>query len=205
MIGIVIVTHGDLGAELLRTAQEIVGKLPHVEAVSIHAAEQIEKARKKIETVLQRVSDGSGVLILTDLFGGTPSNLVLSYLEEGKLEVVTGVNLPMLMKLPALREERDLRALADKLARYGQRSPQLIKPNPTNGETNFDLNFENRGQYSIKIVNEKGNEIQQIKNDTFDIGKHEISWDASQLPAGVYFIVVKGRNFSETYKFIKQP
>lgn len=122
MIGILIVTHGDLGTELLRTAQEIVGKLPRTEAVSIHAAEQIEKARKKIEAVLHRVNDGGGVLILTDLFGGTPSNLVLSYLEEGKLEVVTGVNLPMLMKLPALREERDLRALADKLARYGQRN-----------------------------------------------------------------------------------
>jgi PTS system mannose-specific IIA component len=122
MVGILIVTHGELANELLRTAQEIVGKLPRVEAVSIHAAEQIEKARKKIEALLQRVNDGSGVLIFTDLFGGTPSNLVLSYLEAGKVEVVTGVNLPMLMKLPSLREERDLRALADKLARYGQRN-----------------------------------------------------------------------------------
>jgi PTS system mannose-specific IIA component len=122
MIGIVIVTHGDLGAELLRTAQEIVGKLPHVESVSIQASEQIEKARKKIEAVLHRVNEGGGVLILTDLFGGTPSNLVLSYLEEGKREVVTGVNLPMLMKLPALRDERNIRALADKLAKYGQRN-----------------------------------------------------------------------------------
>jgi mannose PTS system EIIA component len=122
MIGIVIVTHGELGTELLRTAQEIVGKFPGVEAVSIQAPEQIEKARKKIEAALHRVNDGSGVLILTDLFGGTPSNLVLSYLEAGRLEVVTGVNLPMLMKLPSLREERDLRALADNLAKYGQRN-----------------------------------------------------------------------------------
>ena len=122
MIGIVVVTHGELGTELLRTAQEIVGKFPGVEAVSIQASEQIEKARKKIEAALQRVNDGSGVLILTDLFGGTPSNLVLSYLEAGRLEVVTGVNLPMLMKLPSLREERDLRALADNLAKYGQRN-----------------------------------------------------------------------------------
>src|SRR5512135_2435982 len=122
MIGIVIVTHGDLGTELLRTAQEIVGKSPGVEAVSVHASEQIDKARKKIEAALQRVNDGSGVLILTDLFGGTPSNLVLSYLEAGRLEVVTGVNLPMLMKLSSLREERDLRALAEKLAKYGQRN-----------------------------------------------------------------------------------
>ncbi len=122
MIGIVIVTHGDLGTELLRTAQEIVGKCAGVESVSIDASEQIDKARKKIEAALQRVNDGSGVLILTDLFGGTPSNLVLSYLEVGRLEVVTGVNLPMLMKLPSLREERDLRALADHVAKYGQRN-----------------------------------------------------------------------------------
>jgi len=93
-----------------------------VEAVSVQASEQINKARKKIEASLQRVNDGSGVLILTDLFGGTPSNLVLSYLEAGRLEVVTGVNLPMLMKLPSLREERDLRTLADSLAKYGQRN-----------------------------------------------------------------------------------
>ena len=122
MVGIVIVTHGDLGTELLRTGEEIVGNLPRIETISIHASEQIEKARKKIETVLQRVDDGNGVLILTDLFGGTPSNLVLSYLEAGRLEVVTGVNLPMLMKLPSVREECDLRALADKLAKYGQRN-----------------------------------------------------------------------------------
>jgi PTS system mannose-specific IIA component len=122
MIGIVIVTHGELGTELLRTAQEIVGKFPSMEAVSVQASEPIDKARKKIEASLQRVSDGSGVLILTDLFGGTPSNLVLSYLDAGRLEVVTGVNLPMLMKLPSLREERDLRTLADSLAKYGQRN-----------------------------------------------------------------------------------
>jgi PTS system mannose-specific IIA component len=122
MIGIIIVTHGDLGKELLRTAEGIVGKLPRVEAVSIHGGEQIEQARKKLEAVLERVGGGNGVVILTDLFGGTPSNLVLSYLEAGRREVVTGVNLPMLMKLPSVREERDLRILAEKLARYGQRN-----------------------------------------------------------------------------------
>jgi len=122
MVGIVIVTHGDLGTEFLRTAEEIVGKLPHVEAVSIQAVEKVERARKKIEAAVQRVDNGSGILILTDLFGGTPSNLVLSYLETGRVEVVTGVNLPMLMKLPALREEPNLRALAEKLAKYGQRN-----------------------------------------------------------------------------------
>lgn len=122
MIGIVIITHADLGMELLRTAQEIVGPLPRVEAVSIQASEEIEKARKRIEAALGRVNDGDGVLVLTDLFGGTPSNLVLSFLGSNRLEVVTGVNLPMLMKLPALREERDLKVLADRVAKYGQRN-----------------------------------------------------------------------------------
>ena len=122
MIGVLIVTHGALGAELLRTAQEIVGKFPRVEAVSIEAANQTELARKTIEAAFERIDEGHGLLILTDLFGGTPSNLVLSYLEAGRVEVVTGVNLPMLMKLPSLREERDLRALADNLAKYGQRN-----------------------------------------------------------------------------------
>jgi len=118
----VIVTHADLGMQLLSTAQEIVGPLLRVEAVSIQASEEIDKARKKIEGVLARVDDGSGVLVLTDLFGGTPSNLVLSYLETSRLEVVTGVNLPMLMKLPSLRDEQDLKAMAEKLAKYGQRN-----------------------------------------------------------------------------------
>jgi mannose PTS system EIIA component len=122
MIGVLIVTHGELGAELLRTAQEIVGKVPRVEAVSIEAANQTEAARKTIEAAFERINEGQGLLILTDLFGGTPSNLVLSYLEAGRVEVVTGVNLPMLMKLPSLREERDLRTLADNLAKYGQRN-----------------------------------------------------------------------------------
>lgn len=122
MIGIVIVTHADLGTELLRTAQEIVGKLPRVEAVSIHAAEQIEQVRKKIETVIERVNDGSGVLILTDLFGGTPSNLVLSYLEAGRLEVVTGVNLPMLIKLASWGEGKTLAEVATTMKEYGRRN-----------------------------------------------------------------------------------
>ena len=121
MIGIVIVTHADLGMQLLRTAQEIVGPLSRVEAVSIQASEEIDKARKKIEAVLARVNDGSGVLVLTDLFGGTPSNLVLSYLEANRLEVVTGVNLPMLMKLSQLREEKDLVEVALTLKQYGQK------------------------------------------------------------------------------------
>ena len=122
MVGVVIVTHGQVGLEMLRTAQEIVGRIERAEAVTIEAAEKIERARTKIEAAIKRVSTGAGVLILTDLFGGTPSNLGLSFLDKGALEVVTGVNLPMLIKLPSLREGTALRELAERLSKYGQKN-----------------------------------------------------------------------------------
>ncbi len=122
MVGVIIVTHGQVGLEMLRTAQEIVGRIERAEAVTIEAAEKIERARTKIEAAIKRVSTGAGVLILTDMFGGTPSNLGLSFLDKGALEVVTGVNLPMLIKLPSLREGTSLRELADRLSKYGQKN-----------------------------------------------------------------------------------
>jgi len=122
MVGVIIVTHGQVGVEMLRTAQEIVGRIERAEAVTIEAAEKIERARTKIEAAIKRVSTGAGVLILTDMFGGTPSNLGLSFLDKGALEVVTGVNLPMLIKLPSLREGTSLRELADRLSKYGQKN-----------------------------------------------------------------------------------
>ncbi|MEK7338834.1 MAG: PTS fructose transporter subunit IIA [candidate division NC10 bacterium] len=122
MVGVIIVTHGQVGLEMLRTAQEIGGRIERAEAVTIEAAEKIERARTKIEAAIKRVSTGAGVLILTDMFGGTPSNLGLSFLDKGALEVVTGVNLPMLIKLPSLREGTSLRELADRLSKYGQKN-----------------------------------------------------------------------------------
>ena len=122
MVGVIIVTHGQVGLEMLRTAQEIVGRIERAEAVTIEAAEKIERARTRIEAAIKRVSTGAGVLILTDMFGGTPSNLGLSFLDKGALEVVTGVNLPMLIKLPSLREGTSLRELADRLSKYGQKN-----------------------------------------------------------------------------------
>ena len=122
MVGVVIVTHGQVGLEMLRTAQEIVGRIERAEAVTIEAAEKIERARTKIEAAIKHVSTGAGVLILTDMFGGTPSNLGLSFLDRGALEVVTGVNLPMLIKLPSLREGTSLREFADRLSKYGQKN-----------------------------------------------------------------------------------
>jgi len=122
LIGVVIVTHRNLGEELLHTAEEIVGELPGVEVVSIQASEKIDRARGKIEAAIRAVNKGSGVLIFTDMFGGTPSNLGLSFLEKDSLEVITGINLPMLIKLPSLRQEGSLKEVAQRLCRYGQKN-----------------------------------------------------------------------------------
>lgn len=122
MIGVVIITHCHLGAELLHTAEEIVGKIPAIEVISIQAREKIDKARGKIESAIKTVENGSGVLIFTDMFGGTPSNLALSFLKKDSLEVITGINLPMLIKLTSLRHEGPLREVAEHLCRYGQKN-----------------------------------------------------------------------------------
>ena len=105
MVGIVIVTHLKLGEELLGVAELIVGKLKQFQAVSIDPTEGVEEITEKISTAIRSVDKGKGVLILTDMFGGTPSNISLSFLEEWKIEVITGVNLPMLLSSPHTREK----------------------------------------------------------------------------------------------------
>ena len=102
MIGIVVVTHGRVAEELVQAARAIVGEIPAIAAVSIGWSDDVEGARAKIEQALQEVG-GEGALILTDMFGGTPTNVSLPFLSPG-LEIVTGVNLPMLLKLCHLRE-----------------------------------------------------------------------------------------------------
>ena len=112
MIGVVVVTHGQLATELLNAAETIVGDLPRFAAVSIGWHEDTEDARAEIQQAIARVEEGAGVLILTDLFGGTASNLAMSFLSQEKVEVITGVNLPMLIKLANLPEQSDLLASA---------------------------------------------------------------------------------------------
>lgn len=104
MIGIVIVTHGLLGQEILKTADFIVGSLDACASVSIDGVKGPDSLRASIEQAIASVDRGKGILILTDMFGGTPSNLSLSFLDEGKIEVLTGVNLPMLLKADQLRK-----------------------------------------------------------------------------------------------------
>ena len=102
MIGIVVVTHGQLAAELVNAARQIVGEIPRIAAVSIGWADDMSVAREAIERALGEVGE-AGALVLTDMFGGTPTNVTLPFLSE-RVEIVTGVNLPMLIKLTGLRE-----------------------------------------------------------------------------------------------------
>ena len=128
MIGIVVVTHGQLARELVAAAEMIIGEIPNVTAVSIGWQESPEDAEREIAIAVTRVESGKGTVVLTDMFGGTPSNLSLTFLETGKVEVVTGVNLPMLIRLTSLRAEEEgenLREVAAEAAREGKDSIYL--------------------------------------------------------------------------------
>ena len=128
MIGIVVVTHGQLARELVAAAEMIVGEIPNVTAVSIGWHESPDDAQREIADAIGRAESGKGTVVLTDMFGGTPSNLSMTFLEKGRLEVVTGVNLPMLIRLASLREEEegdDLLELATEAAREGKDSIYL--------------------------------------------------------------------------------
>jgi len=120
MIGVVVVTHGQLATELVNAAETIVGELPQFAAVSIGWHEDTEDARGEIEQAIARVENGAGVLILTDMFGGTPSNLAMTFLAQGRVEVITGVNLPMLIKLVNLPKQSDLLVVAREMREHGR-------------------------------------------------------------------------------------
>ena len=121
MIGVVVVTHGQLAAELVNAAEAIVGDLPRFAAVSIGWHDDTDDAREEIRQAIARLQGESGVLVLTDMFGGTPTNLGLSFVEPDRVEVVTGVNLPMLIKLASLRPAQpELLAVARELRETGR-------------------------------------------------------------------------------------
>jgi PTS system mannose-specific IIA component len=121
MIGVVIAAHGRLSEELLRTAEAVVGRLDQVRTVNVVATDP--EVRHKVEEAIRAVDGGEGVVLLTDLLGGSPTQLCLSFLNERKVEVVTGVNLPMVLKLVSLRSSGKLIAqLARDLAEAGRNS-----------------------------------------------------------------------------------
>ena len=123
MIGALIVTHGKLAYELLSAAQQIESDVSAIEAVPLEWNESVEAAREKIERALSRIGADRPVIIFTDMFGGTPSNISLSFLEKGRVEIVTGVNLPMIVKFATLqREAKDLADLAHIISEKGSKA-----------------------------------------------------------------------------------
>ncbi|HFB55394.1 MAG TPA: PTS fructose transporter subunit IIA [Hellea balneolensis] len=120
MIGLVIVTHGALAQELRCAAEHVVGPMAHMQTVCIAADENLEHASDAIRGAIETVDMGRGVLVLTDMFGGTPSNLSISFLKENHVEVVAGANLPMLIKLSEARETQNLNDAARTAVQAGR-------------------------------------------------------------------------------------
>ena len=110
MIGMILVTHGRLAEEFVHAMEHVVGEQPDVATICIGPSDDMEARRREIANAIKRVDTGSGSVILTDLFGGTPSNLAISLMKAGKTEVIAGINLPMLIRLAGARKEMDLGA-----------------------------------------------------------------------------------------------
>jgi PTS system mannose-specific IIA component len=125
LVGGVVVTHGNLAAELVSAAETIVGDIRHITAVSIGWHDEVDTAREEIGRAIKRVDAGAGVLVLTDMFGGTPTNLACTFLGEAPIEVVTGVNLPMIIKLAEQQSDEPLVLVAKRVRDQGQKNIYL--------------------------------------------------------------------------------
>jgi len=122
MIGVVVVTHCRLAEELISAAELIVGRLKGFKGISIDPQSDPDEIRDRIAEAIRKVDTGSGVLILTDMFGGTPSTISFSFLQDNRIEVVTGVNLPMLLKLSTYDRDMTLSELAEFITSYGKKN-----------------------------------------------------------------------------------
>jgi PTS system mannose-specific IIA component len=122
MIGALVVTHGHLGRELVAAAEMIVGEISYIQAVSVGWHDDVNDARKDIEKRISEVENGQGVILLTDMFGGTPSNIAFSFHEPGKVDVVTGVNLPMIIKIAGQKDGDTLDSLTRIIRDQGRSS-----------------------------------------------------------------------------------
>lgn len=133
MVGLLIITHSHLAKELLEAARFIIGSVEAAECISIETAKDNKKLRNIIKSKIKSLDQGKGVLILVDMFGGTPSNLALSFLQKDSAEVVTGVNLPMVLAIAHNRKGKSLAQVADIAKSAGKRSislaSELLKPN----------------------------------------------------------------------------
>ncbi len=120
MIGLVVITHASLGREFISAAQLILGTLEQAVWLSVDSQSDPDTLRKQLKKAVQETDSGQGVLILTDMFGGTPNNISLTFLEENRVEVVTGVNLPMVIKAATTRQDKSLAELASLVCREGR-------------------------------------------------------------------------------------
>lgn len=125
MIGLVIATHANLGSEILLATEMIIGTLSQAQAVGIRKEDSVEEIRAAVAGAIDAVSANDGVIVMTDMFGGTPSNISLAFLEPGRVEVLTGVNLPMVLKFFNSQEGLSLAELALLLQSYGQQGITL--------------------------------------------------------------------------------
>lgn len=125
MIGGIIVSHGKLAEELLNSLTIILGEVVNMEAISIGWYDDVEDSKRKINLSLKRVNQKNGILIFTDMFGGTPSNLSFSFLKDDRIEIITGVNLPMLIKFVSLQRSNKLKEVAKKVVEQGKKNIHL--------------------------------------------------------------------------------
>lgn len=121
MIGMVLVTHGRLADEFIAATEHVVGPQQNVRAISIGPDDDMERRRNDIMDAVGEVDEGNGVIVVTDMFGGTPSNLAISIMDQGNLEVIAGMNLPMLIKLATVREKGSLKETAEIAQDYGRK------------------------------------------------------------------------------------
>ena len=133
MIGIIIVTHGNLALELKSAMEHILGVQKNIEIICISSDDDLDERKNDIEGSIKKIDSNNGIVILTDMFGGTPSNLAISFLKTGKIEIISGVNLPMLVKLIGLRDSNDLSGVAqetkDSAQKYISIASEILSEN----------------------------------------------------------------------------
>ena len=133
MIGIIIVTHGNLALELKSTMEHILGVQKNIEIICISSDDDLDERKNDIEGSIKKIDNNNGIVMLTDMFGGTPSNLAISFLKTGKIEIISGVNLPMLVKLIGLRDSNDLSGVAqetkDSAQKYISIASEILSEN----------------------------------------------------------------------------
>ncbi len=122
MIGIVIVSHCNIGSEMIGATCRIIPEAKHMNAVAVESNDPPESIRQQISNAVQKVDQGDGILILTDMFGGTPSNICMTFLQPEKVEIISGFNMPMLIKLANLEEDADFMETVHFIKKYGQRN-----------------------------------------------------------------------------------